>query len=68
MFMSCHSERSRRNLLLAGRTQLPEGPNSIAMRGNYLGPISQSHSSFSLTRAFTIFFTSASGKGLSEGN
>ena len=45
------------------------GRNSITMGEQEFAALSaQSHSLFSFTRAFTIFFTSASGKGLSGGN
>ena len=67
--ISCHpilSFRAKsRNLLFAANTHPPESPNSITTP-NRASP--QSHSLFSLTRALTIFFISASGNGLSDGN
>ena len=76
---SCHAERSSpselvvipseaRNLLFAGSAQPTERPNSITMPERFGPDYLQSHSLFSVIRAFTIFFTSASGKGLSDGN
>src|ERR1700734_26157 len=43
-------------------------PISISMPHNDSARLAQSHSLFSATRVFTIFFSSESGKGLSDGN